>query len=303
MPFFSKNSLIKISQELGIKLDKSRGQCYLIDRNIVNKIFAAAQLDKEKDIVLEIGPGLGTLSDILAENSQQSLHIEFDNKISQYLTQHFSTMNLPAKIIHEDALSEACNPYYDHANKIVSNIPYQISAPLIFKILKHWNYSKVVLMVQKEFADRMMATPEKKKGYSRLSASIGLYLKVNKIKDVSPNCFFPQPRVESTIIELTKKIHEEFNDLIWDVENRKNYIDFLHGIFPYKRKNIKNAIKLSFKAAHGTSDVFPHFKNFQEKQIQPIFSMMTRKVMSFYPIELFKIMYYGLSGKYLGEPL
>jgi 16S rRNA (adenine1518-N6/adenine1519-N6)-dimethyltransferase len=251
VPFYGKQALKTILGELGVRLDKNRGQCYLIDQNMVQFILQQAELDPTQDRVLEIGPGLGSLSDGLAEKSMQLFLIENDHKIGDFLIKNFQ------KTIPNDQLEIQSNPFesttkkicmtigdaltiqFPNVNKIVANIPYQISAPILFKIIDTWRYERVVLMVQKEFADNLIASPNSEK-YSRLSAAIGLFLQVKIIKHVSKSCFYPVPKVDSVIVRITAKPGLGSNS----PENRyKNeYLTFLKGIFPYKNKNLRKAI-------------------------------------------------------------
>jgi 16S rRNA (adenine1518-N6/adenine1519-N6)-dimethyltransferase len=254
VPFFVKSELLAILERLGIHLDKTRGQCYLVDRNIVNIILQNADLDPQNDIVAEIGSGLGTLSDFLIEGSKRTFLIETDKKIVNFLKEHFETMypiyfesncnsscpaldreNKKIVILHQDVLKTP----FPSVNKIIGNIPYQISAPIIFKLIEEWNFKKVILMVQQEFADRLTA-PLNSSKYSRLSAATNLFLEVKKLHKVSPSCFYPEPQVTSSIIEITAK--PDLQSGSPQYRFRKEYLQFLAGIFPYKNKNLAKAL-------------------------------------------------------------
>ena len=301
MPFYSKSELKQITYQLEIYLSKGRGQCFLIDRTIQEKIIHFAQLDKTDDIVLEIGPGLGLLTEELIKKAKQVIAIELDNKFVKFLRNYYN----PTFI--EKPTSENLHPLEDtkfllmqgdalridwpKATKIVSNIPYQISGPLLFKILENWNYSKVILMVQEEFAERLIAKPNTK-NYSRLSAAIGLFLHIEKLQNVSRYAFYPVPKVTSSIIQITAKerhisgeITEELRDL---------YLKFLEGIFPYKNKNLRKATKLFFEN-------YPEYKNkilYLYNSVQPseYGGILRRKVRSFSSNELYSIIEFGLTG-------
>ena len=200
MPFFVKSELLAILGRLNIRLDKMRGQCYLVDRNIVNILLQHADLDPQKDIVAEIGSGLGTLSDFLIESTKKTFLIESDKKIVNFLKEHFEAKypihfmsenksscpaldreNEKVVILHRDVLKTP----FPCVNKIIGNIPYQISAPIIFKLIEEWNFEKAILMVQQEFADRLTASLNSPK-YSRLSAATSLFLEVKKLHQVPP---------------------------------------------------------------------------------------------------------------------
>ncbi|WP_371802161.1 16S rRNA (adenine(1518)-N(6)/adenine(1519)-N(6))-dimethyltransferase RsmA [Candidatus Lokiarchaeum ossiferum] len=306
MPFLSKSALLGTLTTLGIRLDKSRGQCYLIDQNVVEFIVSHAQLDPENDVVIEIGPGLGTLSDYLIQQCKQVILIEFDNKIACYLREYYENKysvafleNPTAKdwnvierkekiiLIHGDALKV---PFFP-ANKIVSNIPYQISAPLIFRIIESWSYSTVNLMVQREFAERLLA-PVNSKNYSRISAATGLFLNIKKVRQVPATCFYPAPRVESMLIEITAKPTLSKEKAAF--QYRSDYLAFLRGIFPYKNKSIRNALTHYLKRD-------PHVKEKLSPLVQLISSpadypFLSHKLRSFSPPQLFSFLLYGLTN-------
>jgi 16S rRNA (adenine1518-N6/adenine1519-N6)-dimethyltransferase len=298
LPFFGKNELQTQLSNLGIHLDKKRGQCYLIDRNIAEFMIIQANLDPIRDSVIEIGPGLGVLSDLLAANSKHLYLIELDKKIAEFLKNHFEHRfelqyyeniadwnNSMAKIglLHGDALKSAFPP----ANKIVANIPYQISAPLIFKILENWQYDKVILMIQKEFADHLVAEPDSEK-YTRLSAAASFFLDVKILKLVPAECYFPKPQVDSAIIELHLKEHVKNDNLL---QYRELFLELIKGIFPYKNKGLKKAIKFYFDSNSTGPELFPNLLTSIEKE-----DIGDQRVRTFSPDILFKIALMG-AGK------
>lgn len=306
MPFLSKSALVETLTTLGIRLDKARGQCYLIDQNMVEFIVSHAQLDPENDYVMEIGPGLGTLSDYLIQQCKQVILIEFDKKIAHYLKDYYEAKysvafleNPPAKdwnfidrkekiiLIHGDALKV---PFFP-ANKIVANIPYQISAPLIFRIIECWSYSTVNLMVQKEFAERLLAKVNSK-NYSRISAATGLFLNIKKIRQVPATCFYPAPRVESMLIEITAK--PTLSQETAAFQHRADYLAFLRGIFPYKNKSIRNAISFYLKRdSHVKEKLDPLVQLISQIEKYPF---LANKLRSFSPPQLFSFLLYGLTN-------
>jgi len=267
VPFYSKRQLLPKLREMNIRLDKKRGQCYLIDENIANFIIKEVEIDENKDIILEIGSGLGTLSDSLVKRGKKVYIINGD------------AIKIPFPVV----------------TKIVGNIPYQISAPLIFKIIDSWdvnNLKKCILMVQDDFANRLIAKVNSK-NYSRISAAVGLYLNIKKIKIVSSSCFFPKPHVTSVIIELTAK-----NSLLADSpENlyRKDYLSFLRGVFPFKNKSLRNAISFFLKNNENAANQFKYFnKIIKNLELYPF---INRKLRRFSPQQLFNLMLYGTTGK------
>jgi 16S rRNA (adenine1518-N6/adenine1519-N6)-dimethyltransferase len=322
MPFYTKHLLLEILDNLGINLSKKRGQCYLIDQNIISLILKTAELNPSTDIILEIGSGLGTLSDLLIENSKRVYLYEIDKKIVNFLFKNLKSRGVsielkifsPVKenlqlqeetkitsffeskeqniLLHGDFLKSPMPV----VNKIISNIPYQISAPIIFKIINNWSYSKVILMVQKEFANRLLGRVNTKE-YSRISAATGLYIDVIKIREVPSSCFYPQPKVSSMIIELVGKSTLEENAL--EFIHKDLYLNFLRDIFPYKNKNLEKAIAIMLKNNQDAINLFPFFNKNQHpvEDIPEIDLIFKRKVRSLSPQELFSIMMYGKTGK------
>lgn len=309
MPFYSKSQLLPKLKELNIYLDKKRGQCYLVDENIAKYIIKEVEID-ENDIILEIGSGLGTLSDSLIKKGKKVFLLDNDEKITKFLYTHLKSdykvelFKLSDETIDFEQFSDvkgiiingdAIKIPFPAVTKIVGNIPYQISAPLIFKIIDSWDINKLnkcILMVQDDFANRLIANVNSK-NYSRISAAVGLYLNIKKVKIVPPSCFFPRPHVTSVIIELTPK-----NSLSSDSpENiyRKDYLSFLRGVFPFKNKSLRNAISFFLK---NDEDAANHFKYFKEIIKSPeSFPFINRKLRRFNPQQLFNLMLYGTAGK------
>jgi len=309
VPFYSKSQLLPKLGELNIRLDKKRGQCYLIDENIAKYIIKEVEID-ENDIILEIGSGLGTLSDSLVERAKKVYLLDNDEKITKFLYNHlmsnyeveyikFSSdlidfeqfTDVKGIIINGDAIKVP----FPVVTKIVGNIPYQISAPLIFKIIDSWNINKLnkcILMVQDDFANRLIAKVNSK-NYSRISVAVGLYLNIKKIKIVPSSCFFPKPHVTSVIIELTAK-----NSLLRDSpENlyRKDYLSFLRGVFPFKNKSLRNAISFFLKNNENASNQFKHFRKIIKSP--ELYPFISKKLRRFSPQQLFNLMFYGMTGK------
>ena len=310
MPFYSKQQLLDKLRDLNIHLDKNRGQCYLIDENIANFIIKKVEIDENKDIILEIGSGLGTLSDSFVKRGKKVYLIDNDEKITKFLYTNLK-LNYKVKLIKfsSDPIDfeqftevkaiiingDAIKISFPEVTKIVGNIPYQISAPLIFKIIDSWNINKLkkcILMVQDEFANRLIANVNSK-NYSRIGAAVGLYLNIKKIKIVPSSCFFPKPRVTSVIIELTPK-----NSLLEDSpENlyRKDYLSFLKGVFPFKNKSLRNAISFFLKNDENAANQFKYFdKIIKNPELFPFINIKLRR---FSPQQLFNLMRYGNTGK------
>lgn len=238
-PFFQPSELIDKLKSLGLYLNKNRGQCFLIDRNIATFIVDSIK-PSETDSILEIGPGLGTLTDFIAQKAGKLFIIEHDKKFFEFQKEHFEG-NSKIEVIHADALK--CD--WPIVNKIISNVPYQISGPLFAKIAKS-EFEKGVFMVQKEFADRLTAQSNTN-NYGRLSVIYSLLFEVKILKQVSNAVFFPKPKVQSTIISVEPKMLEP--DKKSKIKaNLDSLFYFLQIIFPYKNKILRRAILESIKA-------------------------------------------------------
>ena len=307
MPFFSRSELLELQHSLGIKLDKSRGQCYLIDKNIIELILNFSHLNPLSDSILEIGAGLGILSDYLIQNSSQVYLVENDRKIARFLHEEYSKqfdcklIDLTNNLDLEDApiyknpskvniiLGDALEIPFPPVNRIVSNIPYQISAPLLFRIMDEWNFDQVNFMVQSEFAMRLVAPPNGP-NYSRLAASVSLYFDIRMDHLVRPTSFFPSPKINSRLITITKKVNTNDFELKW--QYRKEFLQFLHAIFPYKNKSIRNSVRLGFKKYPILQRKFPHLSELIDHPENIPNSQ--KKTRSFSAEELFQIFRNGI---------
>lgn len=226
----SPSKIKELCEEIGIRPVKSKGQNFLIDKNILDKIISAADLKKD-DTVLEVGPGFGVLTAELAKRAQKVFAVELDKKLFEYLSQKFADFQVTSgitpfdsrvrqgprmdtrcpqvKLINADILQfEICNLKF---NKVVANLPYQITSAAIRKFLENKIKPEfLVLMVQKEVAERICAKP----GYmGLLSISAQFYGKPEIVSRVSKNCFWPAPKVDSAVLKITpikrEKIDEE----------------------------------------------------------------------------------------------
>ena len=196
-----QNCLKTILSDIGAAVTKSIGQHYLVDPSVRDQILAAAQL-KSGDTVVEIGPGVGTLTSALVPRVKKIIAIEKDRRIGEYLR---ASNNPKLKIIIGDALLRL--PYLEISGdyKIVSNLPYQITTPVVHEILERDPLpSLVVLMVQREVANRLIALPgNRERGIiTVLAEARGGF---EKIADISPAAFWPQPKVNSAIVRLRPK--------------------------------------------------------------------------------------------------
>ena len=222
---------LKILNKEGIKLDKRKGQNYLVDENILFKIVESAKLSK-KDTILEIGAGIGTLTIPLAEKAGKVITVEQDRKVSSILIKRLKELHITNV---EVITGDATKIQFPKFNKVVSNLPYKISSPITFKILEH-DFELAILMYQLEFAQRMVAEPGDK-NYSRLSVMMYFYANANKLFNVSKNVFLPQPKVSSAVIKLTPKS---------GIKIDKFTLNVTRALFQHKKKKVKNALIDSF---------------------------------------------------------
>ena len=219
-----------ILNQYNIKLNKNLGQNYLIDENKRNQIINFGNLNKN-DVVLEIGSGIGTLTLEIAKKSKKVIAIEKDNLIADILQKRLEDNKIDnVCLINDDALKVD----FPDFNKIISNLPYQISSPITFKLLDY-DFESGVLMYQKEFAKRMFADINTKE-YSRLSAMLYFKCDVRMLTQVSSESFLPKPKVDSAVVLLTPK---EYSISDGDF---KVYSKFTKALFQHRNKKIKNAL-------------------------------------------------------------
>ena len=230
----TSQSLSKITKNIlnqhGITLNKNLGQNYLIDENKRNQIVNFGEID-ENDIILEIGPGIGTLTIELAKKAKKVIAIEQDENICKILTTRLKDEKIDnVELINDDALKTD----FPEFNKIISNLPYQISSPITFKFLDY-DFDLAILMYQKEFADRMNGEVGSK-NYSRLSAMLYFKCNVETLTNVSSESFIPKPKIDSTVVKLTPK-ENKIEDIDFET-----YSNFTKALFQHRNKKIRNAL-------------------------------------------------------------
>ena len=225
------------------KAKKSLGQNFLVDQNIINKIIKIGNINKNKTII-EIGPGYGSLTKkILSMEPKKIITIEKDKKLSIFLKKKFKDSN-NFRIINSDILKVIEEKKYGQNVIVFGNLPYNISTQILASLimLKKWPpwYDVLILMFQKEVADRILASPRTKE-FSRLTVLSNWRLEVRKHFNISKNCFFPKPKVESSVISFTpKKNYKHF-------KNSKSLEHITRIFFSNKRKMINKAYKNLFK--------------------------------------------------------
>ena len=194
----------EIIRKYNIRLTKSLGQNFLTDINIVKKIVDSADVT-EDDVIIEVGPGIGTMTLELAKRAKKVIAIEIDKRLIPVLEDSLSNFS-NVQIINMDVMKVDINAIISENEgsniKIVANLPYYITTPIIMKFLEEeTNVDIMVFMIQKEVAQRIVAQPGSK-DYGSLSVAVQYYSKPEKVFDVSPHCFVPQPDVDSTVIKL-----------------------------------------------------------------------------------------------------
>lgn len=221
-----------------LKAKKHLGQNFLCDPNYINKIIEASTLDQSVGVI-EIGPGLGSLTRELVNKAGYVLAYEIDQEMASILNDTIKAPNL--KIINEDFLKakviEDIYLYFKDFEKIivVANLPYYITTPILIKILEErLPLTKMIVMMQKEVAERLSGVP-KTKDYNALSVLVQYYTKVKTLFDVQPDAFIPKPEVKSTVLELTIKTEINPKPL-----NEEFFLKFNRMIFSQRRKTLIN---------------------------------------------------------------
>ena len=214
---------------------KSLGQHFLIDDNIARKIVRIADVE-QNDIVWEIGPGSGVLTKILLGKCRKLYAFEIDNEWFMYLQSTYHDPKLT--LINSDILKVDFNDYFPHEKvKIVANLPYQITSPVLFKILEYRDFfSSITVMIQDEVADRICA-PSGNKEYGKLSIKLQLYFRIKKEFIVPPHVFRPQPKVRSAVVQLIPKQD------VPEILDHKQLWDLIDEVFNHRRKMLRVSLK------------------------------------------------------------
>ncbi len=219
---------------------KKYGQNFLIDTHVLDKIIRAAEIGPE-DVVVEIGPGIGTMTQYLAASARQVIAIEIDRKLIPILEDTLHDYE-NVMIINQDVLKTDLNRLAQEYNqgrpiKIVANLPYYITTPIIMNLFeKHVPAESVTVMVQKEVADRMQSDPGSK-DYGALSLAVQYYAKPYIVANVPPNCFMPRPKVGSAVIRLKKYERPPVQ-----VEDEGLLFAIIRASFNQRRKTLQNGI-------------------------------------------------------------
>jgi 16S rRNA (adenine1518-N6/adenine1519-N6)-dimethyltransferase len=212
--------------QLGVRPEKAKGQNFLLDLGVLSRQLRAARLTPG-DTVLEVGAGLGVLTWELASRARQVISYESDPRLAEYLRKDLPK-NVDLRV--EDALRVEWPPF----DKMVANVPYSISSPLLFKLFES-DYAVAILLLQKEFADRLTASP-RTKSYSRLTVEASRLASIDLMEVVPPSAFHPQPKVDSALVSIVPQRS-------FPVVDEELFHTLLRVVFSQRRKMLKNSLE------------------------------------------------------------
>ena len=234
---------IEVLQKYQFNFQKKFGQNFLIDTGILEEIIEAAQITKD-DFVLEIGPGIGTMTQYLCEAARAVVAVEIDTNLIPILKDTLAEYN-NVDVLNEDILKVNIAKLAEEKNngkpiKVVANLPYYITTPIIMGLFENQvPVDSITIMVQKEVADRMQVGPGTK-DYGALSLAVQYYAKPKIVANVPPNCFMPRPKVGSAVIRL-----ERYEKPPVEVKNEKLMFRIIRASFNQRRKTLVNGLKNS----------------------------------------------------------
>lgn len=234
---------IEVLNKYGFNFQKRFGQNFLIDTHVLEKIIRSANVTKD-DLVLEIGPGIGTMTQYLCENAREVIAVEIDKNLIPILQDTLAEYD-NVTIINQDILKVDIKALAQEHNqgrpiKVVANLPYYITTPIIMGLLENEvPIENITVMVQKEVADRMQTGPGSK-DYGALSLAVQYYADPYIVANVPPNCFMPRPNVGSAVIRLT--LHEQKPV---EVVDKKTMFAIIRASFNQRRKTLQNGLNNS----------------------------------------------------------
>ena len=239
----SPKKTIETIQKYNFDFQKKFGQNFLIDSHVLQKIIDAAHITKD-DFVLEIGPGIGTMTQYLSEHAREVMAVEIDHNLIPILKETLAGYD-NVEVLNEDILKVDIGKIAEEKNqgrpiKVVANLPYYITTPIIMGLFeKNVPMDSLTVMVQKEVAQRMQAVPGTK-DYGALSLAVQFYAGPYIVANVPPNCFMPRPKVGSAVIRLTR-----YKDIPIKVKNEKLMFSIIRASFNQRRKTLQNGINNS----------------------------------------------------------
>lgn len=231
---------IAVLQKYNFSFQKKFGQNFLIDTNVLDRIIEASQITRE-DCVLEIGPGIGTMTQYLAERAGEVIAVEIDKALIPILQETLAEYD-NVTVINDDILKMDINKIVQERNggrpiKVVANLPYYITTPIIMGLFEsHVPLKSITIMVQKEVADRMQVGPGTK-DYGALSLAVQYYAKPEIVANVPPNCFIPRPNVGSAVIRLTR-----YEEPPVKVDDEAFMFALIRASFNQRRKTLVNGL-------------------------------------------------------------
>ena len=229
-----------VLKKYNFSFQKKYGQNFLIDTNILERIISESEITKD-DCVLEIGPGIGTMTQYLAESAKRVVAVEIDRSLIPILEDTLAGYD-NVTVINDDILKvdikKLCDEYNDSRPiKVVANLPYYITTPIIMGLFEsHVPLKSITIMVQKEVADRMQQKPGSK-DYGALSLAVQYYAKPEIVAEVSPNCFIPKPNVSSAVIRLTR-----YENPPIEVDDEHFMFSLIRASFNQRRKTLANGL-------------------------------------------------------------
>jgi 16S rRNA (adenine1518-N6/adenine1519-N6)-dimethyltransferase len=231
---------IEVLQKYQFNFQKKFGQNFLIDTRVLEEIVASSGVGKD-DFVLEIGPGIGTMTQYLCEAAREVVAVEIDDHLIPILEDTLRAYD-NVEVLHEDILKVDINRLAQEKNgghpiKVVANLPYYITTPIIMGLFEsHVPIDSITIMVQKEVADRMQVGPGTK-DYGALSLAVQYYARPEIVMQVPPSCFMPQPKVGSAVIRLTRHACPPV-----DVKDEKLMFQIIRASFNQRRKTLANGL-------------------------------------------------------------
>lgn len=236
---YSPKKMKELLEKNGFSLKKKFGQNFIIDENVINSIIDKSKIDKDT-LVIEVGPGAGSLTYKLGISAKKVICYEIDTTLENVLKENTRDLN-NVKIIYQDFLKASVlddiKGYEYKKLYFVANLPYYITTPIIIKIIEDCiPVDKMVFMVQKEVGNRFKALPGSKE-YGSLSVYLNYYFDVKKILDISRHVFMPEPNVDSIIVEFSKK------ENLLAVKNEEVFFKLIRDSFTQKRKTLRNNLK------------------------------------------------------------